>query len=192
MTSAKPVARRRTSIARSSAKTTIKKSAAKPFDPTKPKSAEAQRPRDHEAESRTAAKAHPDFKLIEACVEYGFLSGGGASGFKIDPTDSHFAGPVDCQNCERAEAIITRASKYRPVTLDGLAAKGAAAKLLCDLGDTNYIHDYEREFLQTLAEDVCRFHRLAGGKSDSAPTHSLFAAEPDAKAHNSNVAGTGR
>jgi Peptidase S24-like len=33
MTSAKPVARRRTSIARSSAKTTVKKSAAKPFDP---------------------------------------------------------------------------------------------------------------------------------------------------------------
>jgi hypothetical protein len=33
MTSAKPVARRRTSIARSSAKTTVKTSAPKPFDP---------------------------------------------------------------------------------------------------------------------------------------------------------------
>jgi hypothetical protein len=191
MTSAKPVARRRTPIARSSAKTTVKTSAAKP-NPAKLRHAEAQRPRDHEAESRKAAKAHPDSKLIEACVEYGFLSGGGASGFKIDPTDSHFAGPVDSLNCERAEEIITRASKYRPVTLDGLAANGAAAKLICDLSDRNYIDDYEREFLQTLAEDVCRFHKLAGGKRDSAPTHSLFAAEPDAKAHIPNVAGAGR
>jgi len=115
--------------------------------------------------------------LIKACVEYGFLFGGSASGFAIDPTDSHFAGPVDCRNCERAEEIITRASKHRPVTLDGLAAKGAAAKLICALSDRNYIEDYEQDFLQSLAEDVCRFHKLAGGKRDSAPTHWLFAAE---------------
>jgi hypothetical protein len=154
------------------------------------------KPRDHEAESRKAAKAHPDYKLIKACVEYGFLFGGAGSGFAIDPTDSHFAGPVDSRNCERAEEIITRANKYRPVTLDGLAAKGAAAKLICDLSDRNYIKDYERDFLQTLAEDVCRFHKLAGGKRNSAPTHSLFAAEPDAKDHDPNVdifsAGAGR
>jgi hypothetical protein len=128
-------------------------------------------------EARKAVKAHPDYKLIKACVEYGFLFGGSASGFAIDPTDSHFAGPVDCRNCERAEEIITRASKHRPVTLDGLAAKGAAAKLICALSDRNYIEDYEQDFLQSLAEDVCRFHKLAGGKRDSAPTHWLFAAE---------------
>jgi hypothetical protein len=162
--------------------------------PAKPKYAEAQRPRDHEAESRKAAKAHPDYKLIKACVEYGFLFGG--SGSAIDPTDNHFAGPVDCRNCERAEEIITRASKHRPVTLDGLAAKGAAAKLICALSDRNYIQDYEQDFLQSLAEDVCRFHKLAGGKRNSAPTHSLFAAEPDAKDHDPNAhivsAGAGR
>jgi hypothetical protein len=95
-----------------------------------------------------------------------------------------------------AEEIITRASKRRPVTLDGLAAKGAAAKLICALSDRNYIDDYEQDFLQSLAEDVCRFHKLAGGKRDSAPTHSLFAAEPDAKDHDPNArivsAGAGR
>jgi hypothetical protein len=80
--------------------------------------------------------------LIKACVEYGFLFGGTGSGFAIDPTDSHFAGPVDCRNCERAEEIITRASKRRPVTLDGLAAKGA--KLICALSDRNYIEDSNR------------------------------------------------
>jgi hypothetical protein len=161
---------------------------------SKPPVIKQAKPRDHEAEARKAAKAHPDYKLIKACVEYGFLFGGTGSGFAIDPTDSHFAGPVDCRNCERAEEIITRASKHRPVTLDGLSAKGAAAKMIC--GDGNYINDYERDFLQTLAEDVCRFHKLAGGKINSAPTHSLFAAEPDAKDHDPNVdifsAGAGR
>jgi hypothetical protein len=100
---------------------------------SKPPVIKQAKPRDHEAESRKAAKAHPDYKLIKACVEYGFLFGGTGSGFAIDPTDSHFAGQVDCRNCERAEEIITRASKRRPVTLDGLAAKGAAAKLIRDL-----------------------------------------------------------
>jgi len=62
------------------------------------------------------------------------------SGFAIDPTEGHFAGPVDSRNCERAEEIITRASKYGPVTLDGLSAKGAVARMIC--GDGNYINDY--------------------------------------------------
>ena len=161
---------------------------------SKPPVIKQAKPRDHEAESRKAAKAHPDYKLIKACVEYGFLFGG--TGSAIDPTDNHFAGPVDSRNCERAEKIITRASKHRPVTLDGLAAKGAAAKLICTLSDRNYIEDYEQDFVQSLAEDVCRFHKLAGGKINSAPTHSLFAAEPDAKDHDPNAhivsAGAGR
>jgi hypothetical protein len=165
---------------------------------SKPPVIKQAKPRDYVAEDRKAAKAHPDYKLIKACVEYGFLFGGTGSGFAIDPTDNHFAGPVDCRNCERAEEIITRASKRRPITLDGLAAKGAAAKLICNLSDSdrNYIEDYERDFLQTLAEDVCRFHELAGGKRYSAPTHSLFAAKPDSKDHDPNAhivsAGAGR
>jgi hypothetical protein len=125
--------------------------------PTKPKS-DPQRPRDDAKpfDRCKAAKAHPDSKLIKACVEYGFLLGGSESGFKIDPTDSYFAGSVDCQNCERALEIITRASKYRPTTLDGLAAKGAVAKLICD-NSYNYINDYEQDFLQTLAETLAVF-----------------------------------
>jgi hypothetical protein len=37
----------------------------------------------------------PLLQVDKARVEYGFLFGG--SGFAIDPTNNHFAGPVDCR-----------------------------------------------------------------------------------------------
>jgi hypothetical protein len=95
---------------------------------SKPPVIKQAKPRDHEAEDRKAAKAHPDYKLIKACVEYGFLFGGTGSGFAIDPTDSHFAGPVDSRNCERAEEIITAGEQIQTGYIGRSVGKGRRGK----------------------------------------------------------------
>jgi hypothetical protein len=114
------------------------------------------------AHRERAAKrpAHPDAKLINACIEYCMALSGAEAAFKTDPTDSHFAVPAAEEAETRAAVALALATKIEPITTDGLRAKAACvAEALgkCD----NYLDEISSEFLLSLAADVIRFHRAA-------------------------------
>jgi hypothetical protein len=137
----------------------------------------------YDIEDRKEARAHHDHKLIRLCVEYGFTVGGNSVGFGIDPTDNLFAGPMDTFALDRGDEILTRIAKIQPMTLDGLAAKGAVAKLVVS-GLDNYIDDSHTALFLSLAEDTMRLHRLAGGHraTKTSPTSTPVAAPESAVA----------
>jgi hypothetical protein len=145
--------------------------------------AKAKNSTNYDREDRKEAKAHPDHKLIKLCVEYGFTVGGCFAGFSIDPTDNHFAGPMDSSYLNRGDELLTRIAKIQPLTMDGLAAKGAVAKTIVLTFD-HHIDEFQTSFLLSLAEDTMRLHRLAGGHraSKNSPTSKPVAAPESAVA----------
>jgi hypothetical protein len=139
--------------------------------------AKAKNSTNYDREDKKEAKGHPDHKLIRLCVEYGFTVGGCSTGFSIDPTDNHFAGPMDGSYLARGDELLTRIAKIQPLTMDGLAAKGAVAKAIVPTLD-HYIDEFQTSFLLSLADDTLRLHRLAGGHraSKNCPTNRPVAA----------------
>lgn len=129
-------------------------------------------PEHYDAEDKREAKKHPDHKLIKLCVEFGFVVGGCSTGFEIDPTDNKFAAPMDTHHIVRGDEILTRVAKLKPMTLDGLAAKGAVAKTVIPLLN-NYIDEWQTALFRSLAEDTIRLHDLAGGRHGSNPPTRL-------------------
>ncbi|WP_375413098.1 hypothetical protein [uncultured Bradyrhizobium sp.] len=115
---------------------------------------------------KKANSPHPDAQLIAACVAYGFVMGGAAAGWRIDPTDSDFAGPADIRNLRKGEALIEKMKGLETKTLDGIAAKAGVVELICSSG-SNYVSPDEVEFTSSLAKDIMNFQLSAAGETSA-------------------------
>lgn len=111
-------------------------------------------------ESADKARAHVDFQLIDTCVRYCVTITGAEAGFNADPTDSHFAEPIDAKLLRNCRRLIEKAAQLRPQTIDGLRAKAHVALLVTDpQRNSDCVSDEERAFLNTFAADVIRYQK---------------------------------
>jgi hypothetical protein len=112
-------------------------------------------------------RAHPDRKLIEACVEYAFQRCGAEACFVVDPTDSEFASFTDDIARSRAARVLTTATRCRPSTMDGLRAQAALIPVMFADGTDNYLDPSDRTFLLSLSADIVRLQQSAMGQKQS-------------------------
>lgn len=119
-------------------------------------------------------KAHPDRKLIKACIEYAFTMGAAHHAYKVDPTDGLFVARPDSTRLRLGSKLLAQIAEAKAETFDGIAAKAATVVMMNDANVLDLIGDDEIPAIVSLAADVVRFHKAEGGKRPNAMTDKAF------------------
>ena len=97
-----------------------------------------------------------DLELIRDCVDYSRTVAGYLAGFDVDPDgNSKFADDKAGQRLSnRAEKLLSKISRTRAKTAEGLQAKASIVPMILKNGGEESPHEREINFLETFASEV--------------------------------------
>jgi hypothetical protein len=123
------------------------------------------KPRRRRADLKSKAELHPDFVLIDACIDFAMCTASSKAAFSVDPSgDNDFGAFHDSINRSEARKHLGTVAETTAKTLDGLRAKASLVSIILDDFDgcVLSLEDHHDAFLRSLADDIVSFQRISG------------------------------
>ncbi len=121
------------------------------------------------ASAKSTVEQHPDFALINACVDFAKHTAAARAAFSVDPTDNNdFGAYHDGLSTNRALKSLEMVIAMHALTLDGLRAKASLVDVILNDLDGSPMEEYHEATFRSLAEDVKTFQQITG------PTDVVF------------------